>query len=268
MCAKFLTASLALVCLVLPASAAEKAEGTPATIAAGITSETLLYDVFQDKEKVGQMRLKLTHTRDVTVIEESFTVPFNKRPAGVDLVMAYNDADKRPLRIKATTRVGTFKLMDGSITFGPGPVKAEILGYADKDLKPFEKPMVSDKVPALPEGIVLSYPAFLYYAPRLLPKAGEMTKVTYLIVPADWQFPNFVSLETDCVLSRSPPAADGTSEFAIKRVYAGGNAVLFATLTVEKSGKIVESRFSTVYTLRPQAEEKPVKAPPKTGPAK
>jgi len=246
------------------------AEG-PAPPAVDIRNEEWRFDIFTDNQKVGHMYLRAMVVRDIVILKTEFAAPFKGQDAGFDTEITYRGTDKPvPVRGKATTRLGGFKLMDGSVTFtvmGAGEAetlmaKTEVLGYADKDRKPFAQAMPANREAAAPNGLVLSYPAFLFFAPRLLPKPGQVDKVVYMGLPADIDFPDFLNFQTGCVLSRGMLTDDGRSEFALKRIYPGGNAVVVAALTIDRDGKIVESRMGR-FTLRPESPE-----PPKTPGAK
>jgi len=259
----------AICCVALGAGAGRSDAQAPPVAAATITTEQFLYDVYSGDplQKVGRMRLKATTVRDVAILEQEFQAPMGSKDAGFDAQMVYKGADQpRPQRGKAVTRMASFKLMEGTFEFSASSVKVGITGYADKDQKPLNTPLQSTKDVTVPQGVVLSYPGFLYYAPRLLPKPGEIQKVSFMAAPANLDYPEMLAFTQDCVLSRSAPESDGRSEFVLKRVYSGGNAIPMATLSVDKSGKVIESRFSR-FLLKPQKEEAPKKKAPDAKPA-
>jgi hypothetical protein len=171
------------------------------------------------------------------------------------------------MRAKAATRFGGFKLMDGSIVFsdtGAAPAaKVSINGYADRDGNLFPKPQVQNADMAVPPGLILSYTALLHYAARILPEPGQKDKVVFMELPEGASFPAFVKFTPDCRLVRQPPTAEGNSEFVLQQVYAGGNAEPKVTITIDKSGAVVESRIPG-FTMRPKKPE----PAPKPAPAK
>jgi hypothetical protein len=260
--------ALAIGCLALGA-AAERLDAQAAPPPGGVTTEQSSYDIYvgDPPQKVGKMRLKTIAVKDVVIFEQEFQAPMGGKDAGFDVQMVYKGDDKpRAQRGKIVTRLGTFKIMDGTLEFGGSSVKVAASGYADKDQKPLTAPVQSTKDVPLPEGVAISFPAFLYYARRLLPQPGEIQKVSLMMAPADLDYPEMLSFQQGCVLSRSAPDADGRTEFVLKRVFAGGNAIPQATLSLDKSGKVIESRFNR-FLLKPQAEEPPPKKSPGTKPA-
>ena len=260
--------ALAIGCLALGAGAG-RLDAQAAPPPGGVTTEQFVYDIYvgDPPQKVGKMRLKVIAVKDVAIFEQEFQAPMGSKDAGFDVQMVYKGDDKpRPQRGKVVTRLGTFKIMDGTLEFSASSAKVAAAGYADKDQKPLSAPVQSTKDVPLPDEVALSFPAFLYYAKRLLPQPGEIQKVAFMMVPADLDYPAMLAFQPGCVLSRSAPDPDGRTEFVLKRVFAGGNAVPLATLSLDKSGKVIETRFNR-FLLKPQKEEPPPKKTPATKPA-
>jgi hypothetical protein len=224
------------------------------------------YDIFAENQKVGRLRLRIMTVSDRVILDEEFLAQFKGQETGFDTQEVYRDGAKPvPQRAKAVTRFGDVKLMEGSITFeakdgGPLSAKMEATGYADKERKPLAKAATVSKEVAVPEGTVLTHGALLYFAPRLLPAAGQKDKIVFMELPDDIDFPALVNFKPDCVLSRSAPNAEGNFEFLLKQVLAGGNAVPLATITMDEAGHVIETRLGR-YAIRPHKAETPAKSP-------
>ena len=247
--------------LALGLAAVRAEEETPAAPAAPtVETQEFAYDVFMNESKVGHMTLKVTSVREVRILEEEFQAPFKGKEAGFESQITYRGGIwPKPLRGKVTTHLRTFRLMDGTVAFaakegeaggGESTVKVEATGFADKDGKPVAQPVQSTKEMPVPAGRVLSYPAFLYFAPQMLPEPGQVKKVAYMTFPADLNYPEVVAFTPDGVLTRSPPDERGVSTIELGRIYAGGNMVPLVSMTVDAKGQVVESRMGK-YTLRP-----------------
>jgi len=249
------------------------AESAPATI----QTQESNWDIFVDNQKAGRIYLKTLIVRDLVILEENLTILLKGKETAFENQIVYKTGPQpRSMRGKATTRLGTLKLMEGTAVFSDAAVKTEISGYTDKDLKPLEKAAQETKDTPVPPGLALTYPAFMYFAPILLPEAGQIPKVSYLEFPAGVAFPEFLFYNTDCVLTRGPTGADGRTDFALKRVYSGGNAENLVAMTVDKAGKILEVRLRP-FVFRPEAASPPAApapaqpkggAAPKAGPAR
>jgi len=245
---------------------------TPGQDETGVVTEELKFDIFADNQKVGHMALKIMTVTDLVILDEEFVAPFKNQEAAIEAKIVYRGTGKPvPQNAKVTTRFGQVNLMSGAITFNSTPTaltaKQEIAGYADKEHRPLTKPLLANKESVVPAGLLLTYPAFLYYAPRLLVKEGQFDKIVFTELPADIDFPALIKFTPDVVLTRSPEDLNGRSEFAIKRLFPGGNAVLITTMTTDKDGRIVETRVGR-FILRPPAAEgpKPAKTPKGAGP--
>jgi hypothetical protein len=255
---------LAVVAMAAMAAAAPAPAAAPAAeVESPLKTEELRFDIFVDTQKVGHMVLKIMTVRDVVIFEEEFVAPFKGQEAGFDSQIIYRgEAKPVPQSAKATTRVGSVNLMEGTLTFKTVPTGLAcvetVTGYADAARRPLEKPLAAAKESPVPAGLVLTYPAMLYFAPRLLSEAGEIPAVVYAHFPADVDFPSFVKFDGGVVLSRGAETAEGRSEFMVKRVFPGGNIIGIATMVTDKDGKIVESRIGR-FTLRPEGKPKPTK---------
>jgi hypothetical protein len=225
----------------------------PAESAAAIDTRESNWDVFVDNQKAGRIHLKTMAVRDLVILEESLTVAFKGKETSFDNQIVYKVGESpRPVRGKATTRLGSLKLMEGTAAFSDVSVKTEISGYTDKDLRPVATPLAETKDTPMPAGLILTYPAFIYFAPKLLSDTGQLPKVAYLEFPSGVAFPEMVFANPDCVLSRGPAGSDGRIEFALKRVFAGGNSENLVAMTLDKKGEVLEVRLRP-FTFRPAA---------------
>ncbi|MCX5654892.1 MAG: hypothetical protein NTY65_09625 [Planctomycetota bacterium] len=233
--------------------------------AATIDTKESDWDVFVDNQKAGRVHLKTMAIRDLVIIEENFSVTLKGKETSFANQIVYKTGNPpRPTRGKATTRLGPLKLMEGTAVFSEASVKTEISGFTDKDLKPLATPLTETKDTPLPPGLVLTYPALMYFAPKLMPDTGQMPKVAYLEFPSGVAFPEFVFAVPDCVLVRGPVGADGRVEFSLRRVFAGGNIENLVAMTVDKKGDITEVRLRP-FSLRPASAAPAPAAAPKAG---
>jgi hypothetical protein len=260
------------------APAAVPAPAAPAGVAeeAGVRSEDLRFDIYTDNQKVGHLFLKIMAVADAAILDEEFAAPFKAQEAFFESKIVYRGTGRPvPQSAKVNTRFGAVNVMSGAITFtaagGTLTAKEEATGFADRDRKLLTKPLVSTKETVVPKGLVLTYAAFLYFAPRLLPEPGQLENVVYTEFPADINFPSLIKFNPDVVLARAAETADGRSEFMVKRLYPGGNFIPITVMTIDKEGRIVETRVGQ-FTLVPEgAKPRPTKEPPREpakGPAK
>jgi hypothetical protein len=244
-----------------PRHPAGPAESAPA---ATIQTQESSWDVFVENQKAGKIHIKVLTVRDLVIIEENLAATLRGKDIAFDNQIVYKTgAEPRPLRGKAATRLGNLKLMEGTAVFSDATVKTEVSGYTDKDLKPLKESVQETKDTPVPAGLALTYPAFMYFAPKLLPEAGQIQKVSYLEFPLGVAFPEFVFFNPDAVLSRGPTDGEGKTEFALRHVFSGGNVKDLATMTVDKAGKILEVRLRP-FVFRPEASGA---AKPASGPA-
>ena len=261
-------AAVAIGCAALAIGAAAQPDGDRATAepapATTLQTQESSWDVFVENQKAGKIRIKVLTVRDLVIIEESLAATLRGKDIAFDNQIVYKaGAEPRPLRGKATTRLGNLKLMEGAAVFSDATVKTEVSGYTDKDLKPLKESVQETKDTPVPAGLALTYPAFMYFAPKLLPEAGQIQKVSYLEFPRDVAFPELVFFNPDGVLSRGPTDGQGKTEFALRHVFSGGNAENLAAMTVDKAGKILEVRLRP-FVLRPEGIGA---AKPPSGPA-
>jgi len=236
----------------------------PAESAATIDTRESNWDVFVGDQKAGRIHLKTMAVRDLVIIEEGLTVTLKGKETSFDNQIVYKTGNPpRPMRGKAATRLGSLKLMEGTAVFSDGTVKTEISGYTDKDLKPVQTPLAEAKDTPMPPGLILTYPAFMYFAPKVLPDTGQKEKVAYLEFPSGVAFPEFLFANPGCVLVRGPAGSDGRVEFALKRIFSGGNSENLVAMTVDKKGEVIEVRLRP-FTFRP-ADSTPAPAAPKAG---
>ncbi|MBM4017874.1 MAG: hypothetical protein FJ288_06015 [Planctomycetes bacterium] len=241
----------------------------PAESAPGaIETQESAWDVFAEGRKVGRARFKIMTVRDLAIIDQEFSASIKGKETAFDSQVTYRvGPPPRPERARVSTRLGQLKLMEGTLAFGAGGVKADVSGYADKEQKPLVTALQASKDVPVPQGVVLTYAALMFFAPRVLPEPGR-AKAAYMEFPADLNFPDIVFFNPDCVLSRSEPGPDGRTEFALRRMLAGGNAIDLAVMTVDKAGKVQEVRLRR-FTFRPEGAPPPAApAPAKAGPPK
>ncbi|MCX5683977.1 MAG: hypothetical protein NT049_09865 [Planctomycetota bacterium] len=226
------------------------AEEAPATI---VTQESN-WDVFLDNQKDGRLHLKILLIRDLVIIDTSFTTLLKGKEMGFTNQIVYKDGNPpRPVRGKVTTNLGTLKMMDGTAVFSDASAKIEGSIYVDKEQKPLQAPQAENKDVPVPSGLVLTYPAFMHFATKLLPETGQLPKVAFLKFPANVAFSDILAVDADCVLARGPAGADGRVGFVLKRVFAGGNAENMVAMTVDKKGQILEVRRGQ-FAFRPASD--------------
>lgn len=249
-------ALLAGLLAALAATAGRAADAPPAPAPGGIQTEEMEFDVVSEAKKSGHVRIKIMTVKDLTVIDEEFAAPpIGGREVALESRVTYRGAEKPVLgQAKATTFLAGFKMMDGTVTFTPAAggwsAKEEISAYADADRKPFVKPVVTTKDAALAASMVLTRASFIYFAPRLLTKPGQIEKVAYLRLPAGVVAPALTEYSLDAVLERRPADDNGRVEFVLKRIFSGGNAIPVMTMIRDREGRLVEIT-SKGYTYTP-----------------
>jgi len=253
-----LAVAAAVVGSVAVAWRAAGAAGSP------VASGQNYYQVLDDGRRVGYMRLKVMEVEGLVILEEEFRALYKKREAGFKSSTVYEGGERpRPQRASVTTRVGDFKLMEGSVVFeasgggeeeGDETLVAKVLarGYADVDRKPFEESKKVEREMPVPAGLVLTFPAFVHFAPRLLPKEGRLGDVVFAEIPDDLDYPAMANFKAECLLDRGPKDEEGRSEVSLKRRFAGGNLRTLATMTIGGDGGVTEARFGK-FTLRPSS---------------
>jgi len=247
-----------------PARAEAAEAGDAADAESPVRTEILEFDILAGTRKIGHMRLKKMIVKDLVILDTEFLAPYKTQEAGFDSQVVYRGTAKPvPQRGKATTRLAGFKLMDGSVEFKASgeelTAQTEAIGYADIERKPFAVPRTTKKDVTVTAAMALTHAALLHFGPTLLPVPGRIEKVAQLEFPDDIAYPALVSFKADCVLARKPENAEGLSEIALERVFAGGNAIPLMSMTVDRDGKIVETavgRF-VMRPAKPAVGEKP-----------
>ncbi len=255
-------AILFLVATALPLAALPLGRASAALDAASaVTIERTAFDVFarKDDKKIGRMTLRVTRVAGVVVVEAEFAAAFKDDEAGYTSKLHYRTGEKpRLVRAGASTRIGDVKLMEGTLEMGeepdPGPAKLVASGYADHRKRFFAEPKKLEREVARPEGVVLAYPSFLYFAPRLLRQTGRLEGVVYADLPDDLVFPDFVEFFGDCHLVRTGGADLASCRIELRQQFPGGNHKVKAGATYDESGRIVEATFAG-FVMRPPKEE-------------
>jgi len=244
------------------------AAGAAVVLAGGSTpleTETLRFQVCEGGREVGQMRLEVMTIKNLAILKETFTAPYRVKgkafEAGFDSQVVYKGEGRPAIsRGDMSTHIGTFKIMEGKVTFGQteGQWAAEVeaTGYADTERQPFENARSWTKTITTTGDLLLTHAAFLHFAPRLLKAPGKIEKVTYVEFPDDIGWPEALNFQTDCVLERHDAGVDGKAEITLHRVFAGGNIVPILKMTLGADGQVVEARLGK-FTLRPPAPSSP-----------
>jgi len=244
------------------AASAVAAAGLAAAVALGgsadVQTSTLRYDVLIGRRAVGRMRLEVMTVSNLTVLEEDFSAPYrsggDKKDAGFTSQIVYKGThEPNPTRADITTRIGRFKIMAGKVAFtktGDGwAAEVGATGFADTEGKPFEKAREVTKTLTTTGRLLLTHAAFLYFAPRLLPKPGKIENVVHVELPDDIGFPEMLNFKPDCILQRHAAGADGKADITLHRVFAGGNIVPLLKMTVDASGRAEQVKLGK-FTLR------------------
>ena len=224
-----------------------------------LQTTTAVFDVLDGGKSVGTMDWRVMEVQDKVIVQTRLEIRVKDKPAGFESLAVYLVADRPELeRVQASTRLGTFKLMEGEALVGPDDTgrgrvaHLTVRGFADRDQKPFDTPREMVKDLPLPDGCILSAPAFLFFGPRLLPRPGRMEKIVHAEVPDDIDFPAFLNLKTDCVLTRGETNDDGLAEIRLDQRFPGDNTLTLAAVTVDRDGRLVEAHLGN-FVLRPAA---------------
>jgi|WetSurMetagenome_2_1015567.scaffolds.fasta_scaffold07559_2 hypothetical protein len=255
-----------------PPAATTTASGSTVTGAIpGIERVEIDYDVYADKDKVGKAHFKFVSTSGTAIITEDFEATYQGKEVAFSQEQVFRGGDNPvPASAKVTTRYGKFKAMDGALVFAEGSAKVSMTGYLDQKGNAFPTPQSSTKDMAVPAGTMLTHASLLYFGPRLLAAAGQKDKITWADLPLWVEYPSLVNFRSPCVLVRNKPAADGSVQFVVKQIFAGGNEEQVTSLTVDAAGRPVELSLPR-YTLRLTKMEGATrtmtdKPPEKTGP--
>ena len=248
-----------------PAAAAEEAGGDAAS---SVRSTALEFELLADDKPAGKMEYRVMEVQNKVILQVRFEIARRDKQAGFDSLLVYRTGERpQPERATATTRLGTFKLMEGEAVFatvaGSSALVAQlnVKGFADRDQKPFDAPRELKKEILVPAGLVLSAPAFLYFGPRLLDSPGRVENVVHLEVPDDIDFPEFLNFKTGCVLTRGEWDDQGRSEIVLAQRFPGDNYRPLAKITVDRDGRIVAGMLGN-FAFRPATGEQ---APGETG---
>ena len=248
-----------------PAAAAEP---PAADSASSVRSTTLEFELLADDKPAGKMAYRVMEVQDKVILQVRFEIARRDKQAGFDSLIVYRTGERpQPERATASTRLGTFKLMEGEAVFVPAAeggglvAQLDVKGFADRDQKPFDAPRELKKEVPVPAGLVLSAPAFLYFGPRLLDGPGRVENVVHLEVPDDIDFPAFLNFKPDCVLTRGEWDDQGRSEIVLAQRFPGDNYRPLAKITVDRDGRIVAGMLGN-FAFRPAT---PDQAPGETG---
>jgi hypothetical protein len=255
--------------MVLMAAAGTVARRTPAAAAeppagdagSSVRSTTMEFELLAGDKPAGKLSYGVMEVEDKVIFQVRIEIIQGGKPTGFDSLSVYRTGERpMPERVQASTRLGTFKLMEGEAVFAPAAegagrvVQLDVRGFADRDQKPFTEPRELKKEVPVPEGIVLSGPAFLYFGPRLLDGPGRVENVVHLEAPDNVDFPAFLNFKTGCVLTRGEWDDQGRAEIALAQRFPGDNYRPLAKITVDREGRIVAGTLGK-FTLRPATPE-------------
>ena len=246
-------------------AAAEEAGGAGSSV----RKTDVEFELLAGDKPAGKMAYSVMEVQNKVILQVRFEIVHRDKPAGFESLIVYRTGERPvPELVKATTRLGTFKLMEGEAVFAPAAegaglvARLDVKGFADRDQKPFDAPRELKKEIPVPAGLVLSAPAFLYFGPRLLDGPGRVEKVVHLEVPDDIDFPEFLKFKTDCVLTRGEWDDQGRSEIVLAQRFPGDNYRPLAKMTVERDGRIVAGMLGQL-SFRPASSDQ---APPPSEP--
>jgi len=222
-----------------------------------VRSTTLEFELLAGDKPAGKMTYRVMEVQNKVILQVRFEIARRDKPAGFDSLIVYRTGEHpMPERATASTRLGTFKLMEGEAVFAPAAeggglvAQLDVKGFADRDQKPFDAPRELKKEIPVPAGLVLSAPAFLYFGPRLLDGPGRVENVVHLEVPDDIDFPEFLNFKPDCVLTRGAWDDQGRAEIVLAQRFPGDNYRPLAKITVDRDGRIVAGMLGK-FALRP-----------------
>jgi len=255
------TIALATAARLLPPLRAAAAEEVAADAGSSVRSTALEFELLADDKPAGKMAYSVMEVQNKVILQVRFEIAHRDKPAGFESLIVYRTGEQPvPELAKASTRLGTFKLMEGEAVFAPAAegaglvARLDVKGYADRDQKPFDAPRELKKDVPAPAGLILSAPAFFYFGPRLLDGPGRIEKVVHLEVPDDIDFPAFLNFKTDCVLTRGEWDDQGRSEIVLAQRFPGDNYRPLAKMTVDRDGRIVAGMLGK-FTFRPASSD-------------
>jgi hypothetical protein len=225
------------------------------------------FDVFLDKAKVGAARIKWLAVGAAMILNDEFEATLQGSELKYQTQQVWVGGEQPQLqRATASTYVGPRKVMEGTLvlsTTGAAPaLTASMTGYVDREGRLLEKPLSQNKALPVPAGLVVSHRSLLQFAAAILPKPGQKDKITYMHFPMSIHYPGLVTFTPNCRLVRQPFTTEGNSTFVLKEIFPGGNEELMASVTIDKTGQILETQASR-FTWRPRKPDAPPK--PATG---
>jgi hypothetical protein len=237
-----------------------------------IETKSVEFDVFMDKAKVGTARIKWLPVGAAMILNDEFEVTLQGSELKYQTQQVWVGGEQPQLQnAKVSTYVGPRKVMEGTLVFsttGAAPaLTTSMMGYVDRDGRLLEKPLSQNKALPVPAGLVVSHRSLLQFAAAILPKPGQKDKIIYMHFPMSIHYPGLVSFTPNCRLVRQPFTVEGNSTFVLKEIFPGGNEELMASVTIDKTGQILESQASrfTWRPRKPDAPPKPADTKPATG---
>ena len=252
--------------------AAPPAPAAPAAPAVVVTRTD--FDVFpkDSDRKVGAMGLVVTEVPGRVILDMDFTGPFRDEEAGFKGRVIYDRGggaappapagpagQARPLNAEVSTRAGRNRLMDAKVEFEPaggdqGRLVARFwaTGYADRKGTLFAAPKEQRGQVEVPQGVVLTYAAFLYFGPKLLRDTGGLDQTVYAALPKDLDFPEVLALTGGCRLVRVNLDELGACRIELRQMFPGDNYKLKAYARYDFTGRVQETGFAQ-FTMRPSS---------------
>jgi hypothetical protein len=243
--------------------AAPPGPAAPDATGSAIETKEAAFDIFVEKTKVGQAQVKSLAVSGTAILSDEVSITVQNVDMGYQTQQIWQGGDKPLLqRAKASTHAGAHKLMEGTLVLsvtGAGPVLATaISGYADREGKLYEKPLTENKETPVPAGLVLTHRALMQFAAAILTRPGQKDNIVYMHFPLSVEYPRLVSFTPNCRLVRQPPTPEGNSVFVLKQLFPGGNEEQVASVTLDKTGSLVETQAAR-YTWRLHKPAPPAK---------
>jgi hypothetical protein len=218
------------------------------------------FDVFlgDSDRQAGRMTLVATEVPGRVVLDLEFVGPHRDSEAGFKGRAVYDRAADRPrpLHAEASTRVGRNRLMEGKVEFEPKSgglvARTAVTGYADRKGTLYREPKVQTGETPVPEGVLLTYAALVYFAPTLQRQTGSLDGVVYAALPKDLEFPELIGFTADCRLVRVNTDELGACRIELRQMFPGGNYKLKAFARYTHAGEVLETGFAQ-FTMRPAA---------------
>lgn len=228
------------------------------------------FDVFlkDSDRKVGAMGLVVTEVPGRVILDTDFTGPFRDEDAGFKSRIVYDcgasappaaTARPRPMNAEVSTRAGRNRLMEGKVEFeakggdqGTTVARTVATGYADRKGTLYPAPKEQRGQVEVPEGVVLTYAAFVYFAPKLLRDTGTLDPAVYAALPKDLDFPEVLAFTGGCRLVRINLDELGACRIELRQMFPGENYKLKAYARYDYTGRVQETGFAQ-FTMRPAA---------------